>query len=514
LLIVYNIVATPHVSGVAALVWSHFVSLPASEIRELLEYTAIDLGVPGRDDEYGNGLVDTKAAFDFLFTGSTFHPTSSPTSFTCPIDQSTLVLVIEPDDYPDETSWTLEQTCSSTLLYEGDSTGTVLCLEYGLSHTLTIHDSYGDGMCAGFGTGKYTIYYNGKLVKEGCAFGFSESTFLFGGEECDTMPPSTSASPSTIPSVLKSEAPSKSPSPSFLTPSPSVAPSITPTQLSCGSGQKKFTLVIIQDTFFAETRWTLENCSGEKLLEGDYHGDDVCLEASNGYNFTIYDSFGDGICSDYENSYISGRYELLLDGEIIKEGCDFNYIETTLFGDGCGLTESEVPTSAPSLLPSVIPSNTPVAVPSQAPSSPPTSTCSIKEIYGQSLYAMALGHVCVKFDLFTGGTMTAATNEETCNENVIFDTTVYSIFDSASGNTATYTAVGSGGFNGRISTVSAPGVTGVEIISIVKPQERTFDIQFRYANCHKAPSLLPSAIPSNTPVAIPTQTPSSSPTLG
>ena len=58
--------ATPHVAGVSALVWSHFPSCSASEIRAALTTTAEDLGAAGRDNAYGYGLVQAKAAVDYL----------------------------------------------------------------------------------------------------------------------------------------------------------------------------------------------------------------------------------------------------------------------------------------------------------------------------------------------------------------------------------------------------------------------------------------------------------------
>ena len=42
--------ATPHVSGVAALVWSYFLNCTASQIRASLDKSAFDLGTAGRDD--------------------------------------------------------------------------------------------------------------------------------------------------------------------------------------------------------------------------------------------------------------------------------------------------------------------------------------------------------------------------------------------------------------------------------------------------------------------------------
>lgn len=52
--------ATPHVSGVAALAWEANPLLSNVEIRALLQQTADDLGMTGRDSFYGYGLVDAK----------------------------------------------------------------------------------------------------------------------------------------------------------------------------------------------------------------------------------------------------------------------------------------------------------------------------------------------------------------------------------------------------------------------------------------------------------------------
>ena len=60
--------ATPHVSGVAALVWSARPSLTASQVRQVLLDSAKDLGTPGRDNTFGYGLVQAKAALDRLST--------------------------------------------------------------------------------------------------------------------------------------------------------------------------------------------------------------------------------------------------------------------------------------------------------------------------------------------------------------------------------------------------------------------------------------------------------------
>jgi serine protease len=52
--------AAPHVAGVAALLYSQGITSPAA-IEATLKRFAKDLGAPGRDNEYGSGLIDARA---------------------------------------------------------------------------------------------------------------------------------------------------------------------------------------------------------------------------------------------------------------------------------------------------------------------------------------------------------------------------------------------------------------------------------------------------------------------
>lgn len=58
--------ASPHVAGVAALVWSNHPQCTAAQIRNALNATAEDRGSSGRDTSYGWGIVKAKAAHDYL----------------------------------------------------------------------------------------------------------------------------------------------------------------------------------------------------------------------------------------------------------------------------------------------------------------------------------------------------------------------------------------------------------------------------------------------------------------
>jgi serine protease len=57
--------ATPHVSGVAALLISRGANGP-DEVRSAIQNTAADLGTSGWDQYYGYGLINAKAALDYI----------------------------------------------------------------------------------------------------------------------------------------------------------------------------------------------------------------------------------------------------------------------------------------------------------------------------------------------------------------------------------------------------------------------------------------------------------------
>jgi HAMP domain-containing protein len=54
--------AAPHVAGIASLVWSANPTLTATQLKQILSETAIDLGTPGYDIYTGHGLVNADAA--------------------------------------------------------------------------------------------------------------------------------------------------------------------------------------------------------------------------------------------------------------------------------------------------------------------------------------------------------------------------------------------------------------------------------------------------------------------
>jgi hypothetical protein len=79
--------ATPHVSGVAALVWSCDPSATNVEVRNALTSTALDLGTTGRDDYYGFGLIQAWEACQSISPSSV-----ELLSFTAKTTQDSVIL--------------------------------------------------------------------------------------------------------------------------------------------------------------------------------------------------------------------------------------------------------------------------------------------------------------------------------------------------------------------------------------------------------------------------------------
>ncbi|MDO9088317.1 MAG: S8 family serine peptidase [Anaerolineaceae bacterium] len=71
--------ATPHISGVAALIWSKNPSWTNVQVRNALNATAKDLGDPGRDVAYGWGLVQAYDALTYLLGSPLPTPTTTNT---------------------------------------------------------------------------------------------------------------------------------------------------------------------------------------------------------------------------------------------------------------------------------------------------------------------------------------------------------------------------------------------------------------------------------------------------
>jgi hypothetical protein len=344
-----NIAAT-HVTGVAALVWSHFPSLNAALIRDVLHKSAEDLGgKEGKDPKFGYGLVKAKEAFDLLNStagyslspsaSSSEWPTSSPTltssptispttssPTTSPTECSGVVLAVTlmTDVYGYETSWKVTINEGEETILSGDGYDNnqeyyaSACVEacdadtvFDL-YTFSIFDSYGDGL--GHNGGSYLVTMDGIMKAEGDGNFDYEETKEF--SDCD--------------SVALTSSPTISPTTS--------SPTTSPTE--CSGVVLAVTLML--GSWGSDKSWkvTILSINGEEtILSGDGYGNNqeyyasACVEACDAdtvfdlYTFSIFDTFGDEFGYDNDCSYL-----VTMDGIMKAEGGgNFGYEETKQF---------------------------------------------------------------------------------------------------------------------------------------------------------------------------------------
>merc|ERR1712157_427500 len=171
-------------------------------------------------------------------------PSATPTSQPTPCNGKSVSVNIKTDNYPAETSWTIQDNCGAGVVGSGSGysernadISELLCLPES-EYTFTISDEYGDGICCGYGNGLYSLIVDGSLVKSGGQFASSDD-YTFGscsGEPPVTQNPTSQSSntPSAVPSSVTSDLPSMMPSsePSM---SPSDTPSAVPSSLTIDS---------------------------------------------------------------------------------------------------------------------------------------------------------------------------------------------------------------------------------------------------------------------------------------
>ena len=126
----------------------------------------------------------------------------------CAAGETEVVVEILTDNYPGEITWTLSDA-NGTLLSGGPygSTGTTytdaVCIDGTVEFPclqFVINDSYGDGICCGYGNGAYTLYMDGVAVATGGNYG-QQDIVQFDcapGATCNDAAPLTEADYGTV----------------------------------------------------------------------------------------------------------------------------------------------------------------------------------------------------------------------------------------------------------------------------------------------------------------------------
>ncbi|WP_301003871.1 endonuclease [Arsukibacterium sp.] len=108
-----------------------------------------------------------------------FEPTTSQSPPPGGCSDNSAEFALTTDNYGGETSWQLVSASSGTVYSDGNLASNTQyseqwCLAAG-DYTFTIFDSYGDGICCGYGSGSYSLTLAGASVFSGGSFGSSQS---------------------------------------------------------------------------------------------------------------------------------------------------------------------------------------------------------------------------------------------------------------------------------------------------------------------------------------------------
>ena len=118
---------------------------------------------------------------------------SASTTTTLDSNYDTITLSFIADNYPQETSWKLIDESNEIISTGALSNGTEfytedICVDYSSCFTLYVYDSYGDGICCGYGEGSFQVLDasgNTILVNDGDFGNYAEETFCLDDSGCE-----------------------------------------------------------------------------------------------------------------------------------------------------------------------------------------------------------------------------------------------------------------------------------------------------------------------------------------
>ena len=132
-----------------------------------------ECGVCGGDNSTCSGCTDPEAC--------NYDAEATLDDGSCILGGEDLTLTFLTDNYPGETTWSVVDLDGNVIAQGGPyaEIGTEyieqICIDPGC-YTVTINDSFGDGMCCAYGEGGYTISSGESVLGSGGEFGATEST--------------------------------------------------------------------------------------------------------------------------------------------------------------------------------------------------------------------------------------------------------------------------------------------------------------------------------------------------
>lgn len=246
-----------------------------------------------------------------------------PDCTPCPCNND-FTLTINLDDYPEETTWEVRDLNGNVWVSggpygnqpDGSTVVEPICLPDGC-YDFIIFDSYGDGICCGYGNGSYVLVENatGNVIASGGNFDNSQTTPFC----ADSTP-----LPSCTDGIQNGDEQGID-----------CGGSNCPPCIACTD----HTLTIVLDQGPQQTTWTLSDAFGIVLYFGGPYSEsgativeNFCLD-DGCYTFAIYDSNSNGICC---RSGVGNYTFENANGVVIASGSAFGASDITNFcvGDG------------------------------------------------------------------------------------------------------------------------------------------------------------------------------------
>lgn len=241
------------------------------------------------------------------------------------------------DGYPGETLWIIHD--NGELVAEGNGFDALpnsvyeetIPLESGVDYTFTIMDTFGDGICCGFGEGFFSAENECEgIIFEDFAFDTTQVDIFFNLDPCeipdtgggDPDPDPTTPGP-TFEELLSCSDPSAINWNPWAMSDP--GPGCIILDSSCPPGQGLIEIIVTPDVFGNEIGWILygeDDIVYATATAGSYGGapagvpisTTVCLPLNQEYDIVVTDTYGDGMCASCATNnpdLESGDFEIL-----------------------------------------------------------------------------------------------------------------------------------------------------------------------------------------------------------
>lgn len=202
-----------------------------------------------------------------------------------------VAIAIQGDGYGEETTWLLRDSSNNIVAGSAPLQGEFPYVEAFLplplgEYTFTIYDSFGDGICCGFGEGWFSI---NTCELDTTVYDFSGSELSIPFEVLPCPPPIFGCM----------QAGALDYNPWATAPAPCSFP---PEQ--CGDGENNIVVTVTPDTYASEISWDIMTFpEGNIVADGSGYTtpgvpiiEAVCLPVGTEFKVNVYDIFGDGMC--------------------------------------------------------------------------------------------------------------------------------------------------------------------------------------------------------------------------